>query len=112
MSLAARIVWTKISAVFLREISIYANEEIVERFKGGFVHAFHTETICVAESLTYLLWRKLRSKDVEKVIFKFSDLAEGPPPLVTVYDIRWPFDFFRYCTLSDDSQKKRQIGET
>src|SRR5262245_17658251 len=98
--------------MFLRDLAIYADEQIVERFKGGFVQAFHRDTCCVVEAFGRHLFSKLVSRDTAKVVFKFSDLVSAPPDsLRSVYDIRWPFDFLDYRQLTEDGAKKRQIAE-
>jgi hypothetical protein len=96
--------------MYLREIAIHADPAIVDRFPGGFVSAFHRDACCVAESLTHRLSRKLKSEDISKLQFNFTDVVDSPPQRLTALNILWPFGFATYQSTSGLEEKKLQIG--
>ena len=65
--------------MYLRDIAVSADEEIVERFRGGFVHKFGRDTCCIEELYLKLIRRKVKTPDTAKVGFTFTDLINGPP---------------------------------
>jgi hypothetical protein len=95
--------------VYLRDIVVGADEEIVERFRGGFVHKFARDACCIERLYLKLISRKVRTRGTAKVVFTFTDLVDGPPdhsPGCCFYP--WPFDFTSYVD-ADVPTKKRMI---
>lgn len=97
--------------MYLGFLSVYADEEIVDRFRSGFVHRFHTESCCITELCQVLLYRKLKTPDTRKVHVEFTDRAGTAPALrqlLDVADARWYFPFADYVG-KDEVGKKQMI---
>ena len=97
--------------MYLREIAVFADENIVMRFPSGFVGWFHRETCCVTELYESFIQRKMATSDTAKVNLVLYD-EEGFVPtvrqLINVADGRWSFDFASYAE-KDERGKKRMI---
>lgn len=100
--------------MYLYRISIEADREIVERFKGGFVARFGRDTCCITLHLSKLIWRKIKTEKTQVLHFVFTDLIDSPPsaesPLPTSHLI-WPFDFSNYLH-QNELGKKSMILDT
>src|SRR5487761_612209 len=97
--------------MYLRDIAVFADETIVDRFPSGFVQWFHRETCCVTDWYASLLWRKVATADTAKVNFVFQELEPFVPTvrqLIDVADVRWFFRFSEYAQ-SNEARKKRMI---
>jgi hypothetical protein len=97
--------------MYLRDIAIYADEQIAEGLPSGFVGWFHRESCCITELYCSLLSRKLVTSDTAKVNLVFVDQAVSAPTvrqLLAVADARWPFDFPSYAE-RDELGKKRMM---
>lgn len=97
--------------MYLREVAVYADADIVDRFPSGFVGWFHRETCCITELYRALLGKKLATADTVKVTLDFVEQTTFAPSvnqLLNVADGRWFFAFSRYVLL-DTAGKKRMI---
>lgn len=98
--------------MYLRDLSVYADEAIVDRHPGGFVKRFHGETCCVTELYRCLLLRKASTPDTAKVQFVFTDMTDRParpePTVCRIMEQRWPFSFADYKE-ADKEAKKRLV---
>ncbi len=97
--------------MYLRDIVIFADENIVETFRGGFVSWFHRETCWLTDLYVTLLRRKLKTSDTTKVQFQFTDnraLAPSVKQLLTIAETTWLFDFDTYVH-AHECNKKRML---
>ena len=97
--------------MYLRDIAVVADKRIDERLGDGFARRFSDETGCIEELYLSLTWRQVRTEDLAKVMFYFTDEIDSPPDKVFPMRCFWPFDFTRYQTL-DAEAKKRVILDT
>ncbi|PQO47274.1 hypothetical protein [Blastopirellula marina] len=99
----------------LRDLAIYADQRLVDRYPGGFVQQFHRETCCVVELYLSHLTRKVETNGIAKAQLTFSESLADPPPIEAVIRLDkvivapWPFDFAAYKN-ADDETKKRAVG--
>lgn len=99
--------------MLLRDLTVYADPEIVDRFPGGFVQRFHRENCAVVELYLSLLHRKVNTDGIAKVQLVFSDMLVGVPHSgwcenlgsVSVIVLKWRFDFTSYCE-ADEWRRK------
>jgi hypothetical protein len=97
--------------MYLRDIGVYADEQIVDRFPSGFVGWFHRETCCITEWYVSLLYRKVLTSNTAFVKLLFTDQSDFNPSvrqLLNVADAKWIFDFAAYAEL-DEKGKMRAI---
>lgn len=97
--------------MYLRGIIVSADEELVEKFKGGFVKRFHCESCWLADLYSSLLSRKIKTSDTAQLDLVFTDdaaTAGAVRQLLNVAEVRWLFDFDKYV-VSDDSTKKHML---
>lgn len=98
--------------MYLRDLAIYADDAIVDRFPSGFVSWFHRESCCVTELYCSLLGKHVATSDAAKAHLDFVDSAGNEPSvrqLLNVADVRWPFAFSDYAALVDNDAKKRML---
>jgi hypothetical protein len=101
--------------MYLRDVSVYADEAIVERFKGGFVGRFPDEASCVVDHYLTRL-PKVDGGKFCKVIYRFSDAMRRPASegeiekLIDVLVVPWHFDFSSYLQ-AERIHKKRMVLE-
>jgi hypothetical protein len=97
--------------MYLRDIAIYADEQIAKRFPSGFVGWFHRETCCITDLYSSVLGKRVATPDTVKVNLRFTD-QEGFTPnvrqLINVADAKWKFDFSKYAD-RDVGGKKQMI---
>ena len=97
--------------MYLRDIAIYADEQIAEKFPSGFVGWFHRETCCVTDLYCSLLGKRIATPDTVKINLCFAE-PEGAAPtvrqLINVADASWGFDFSKYAD-RDAREKKHMI---
>src|ERR1700733_10456623 len=89
-------------SMYLRDIAVYADESIAERFPSGFVGWFHTESCCVSDMYRSLLHRQVLTPDTVKVHICFTDHSKYAPSLhqlIDVADATWLFPFPSYATV-------------
>jgi hypothetical protein len=99
--------------MYLRDLQIGADHDIVERFRGGFVGWFSTESCAITDLYRYLLRRKMRTPDTAKVHLIFTDIEERAPTLrqwLEVAEGWWLFGFEQYVS-KDEAGKKRMIAD-
>jgi hypothetical protein len=93
--------------MYLRAIMASADNEIVERFKGGFVGRFmgHCDSICSPYSR--LFGRRITTDDETQFSIQFSDRYEARTNSDPFYPlpITWPFDFARYISVDDATKR-------
>lgn len=94
--------------MYLKDIYIEADPELVERYRGGFVARFNTEVCCITEHYKQLIQRKIQTRDSTAVRFLFTDLIGSPPSTYGVHNCKWPFRVDRYIVASIP-EKKRMI---
>lgn len=99
--------------MFIREIQAAADDEIVERFKGGFVKRFMDNCHCIVGPYTRLIAKKVQTPLNDKFFVLFSDQFSAPETDALRYPMRfrWPFDFSQYVG-ADPSRKKLAILES
>lgn len=96
--------------MYLRDIVVYADDAIVERYKGGFVQRFHREASSVVDQYLYEIHRKVVTAETAKVGFTFTDeMSEPPVHTAGRCFYSWPFDFATYTALSTNEAKQRLI---
>lgn len=99
---------------YLQCLEVYADEDIAEEFKGGFVQKFHRQSCCISEQFLREL-RKLQTNGFPKIILTFVDSHRVPVCLPSadsskaIIDARWPFNFNRYL-LASEIKKRRMLG--
>jgi hypothetical protein len=95
--------------MYLRDISIYAQEEIVDRYPPGFVGWFHRETCCITDLYCSLLGKRVATPNTAKVNLLFVE-QEGLAPtikqLINVADVRWGFEFAEYANRDVEGKKQ------
>ena len=108
--------------MYLRDLDIWADEEIVDRFPSQFVQWFKIESSCIVEWYRQLIRRSVVTPDAMKVclIFAENDCASagGFEPrfgqikiLEHVIIARERFDFAKYHA-AGDVNKKRMVLES
>src|SRR5262245_49309879 len=97
--------------MYLARIDVYADEAIVDRYKGGFVHKFHRQAQCVVEFYRALIRRRIVTRDTQTLIYEFTDLIATPPDKFIEWECRWPFDFAGYIAAADAVEKRRRIAD-
>jgi hypothetical protein len=101
---------------FLRDLDVWADESIVEDFKGGFVQKFHIHTTCISEHFIKLLSGKVQTHGIAKVLMRFVDsrMKSAKIPArsegIDVLICEWPFPFLEYQDCSEIA-RKRMIAE-
>lgn len=68
-----------VAPLYLRDLNIGADPEIVERYKGGFVNKFGRDASCITELYCYLIRRKIVTNDEPFVALTFTDTAGSLP---------------------------------
>jgi len=102
--------------MFLRDLAIYADKLLVDRFPGGFVQRFHRETCCVVELYLSHLLREAETGEIAKVQLEFTDSLKQPPKadcisrLINVLVVPWPFEFEAY-ERAHHQMKKESVAE-
>lgn len=85
--------------------ALYAcvDEEVVERYKGGFVRRFLQQQECVTWPYSTIMRGEIRNSAVRQFEIQFSDryLSSHIVPAV----IRWPFDIAHFIALRDTDSK-------
>lgn len=100
------------AAKYLRDLAVYADDAIVEEFKGGFVQRFHRESCCVSEHVRRLLSGSLITNGVAKVHVECVDCRYSaaniptPHPIIEVVCCTWPFSFSSYLAATELDRKK------
>ena len=98
--------------MYLRDIAVYADEEIVERFPSGFVGWFHRESCCITELYLSLIYRKIVTADTVKVNLVFLDQMRFAPSirrLLGMADGTWCFDFSSYAETNELGKKRMML---
>jgi hypothetical protein len=101
----------RILAMYLRDIAVYADERIADRYASGFVGWFHRESCCVTDLYSSVLGKSLTTLDTVKVNLLFTEhdaLAPTLRQLINVADADWEFDFSKYVD-RDVGGKKEMI---
>ncbi len=100
--------------MYLRDISVYADEAIQPRFASGFVHWFHRESCCITELYRSLLRKRVVTADTAKVHLEFLDedcaLPSFRPPRLSVVMAKWPFDFSAHAEADSAGKKQKLLG--
>ena len=99
--------------MYLRDLAVYADDSLVERYKGGFVQRFQREASSVVEPYLAEINRKVVTEDTAKIGFTFTDEIGKPPeysPGRCFYP--WPFDFAAYAASATHCGKQRLILES
>ena len=100
----------------LREFQVAADDEVVERIKGGFVHRFDREAYAGAELyLRPIRESKFKTSDTGKVFVLFIDVVNNGRLrlLSTVFNLTQmnaPFDFATYHA-ADERGRRRMVVE-
>ncbi len=98
--------------MYLSEVDIGADHEIVERYQGGFVQKFSRDHCCITEPYRALISRRVQTQSTRKINLTFTDTMKSPPPFSPgVCAYRWPFDFSQYVPAATRA-KKEQILTT
>jgi len=92
--------------MYLRDLTIHAHEELVDEFKGGFVHRFHRETGCVTDHFLSLIRRRIETPDTAKLALTLSRFERAPQQLMNVVEWTRPFDFRAYRTACAEDRKR------
>lgn len=95
----------------LRQIEVYADEALVEKYPGGFVQRFHRESLCVTTAWMLALGKQLESNTVSKLLIVACEAramrpANGALPL----NLWLSFDFVHYHQAMN-STKRQLLGE-
>lgn len=96
--------------MYLRDLTVHADDIIVERYKGGFVQRFHREASSVVDHYLSEIQRKVVTDDTAKIALDFTDEMTEPPefsPGRCFYP--WPFDFAAYTVSPTNEEKQRLI---
>ncbi len=96
--------------MYLNEMQAAADNEIVERFKGGFVARLMRNCHCVTGPYSRIIWRQVATRDVTKLFIEFSDHHQKPGEheRLATLAIRWPFDFAFFITSDEASAVHRE----
>lgn len=95
--------------MYLRDLTVHADDAIVDRYKAGFVQRFHREACSVVESYLAEIYRKVVTGCTAKVGFTFTDETdELPHHSLQRHFYPWPFDFAAY-TASSTNAKQRLV---
>ncbi len=97
--------------MYLAEIAVASDKRIDHRIGPDFARRFDIQTTCIEELYRSLTWRQIRTEDLAKVMFYFTDEIDSPPEKVAPMRCYWPFDFGRYRSV-DAETKKRMILDT
>lgn len=91
----------------LREITVFADEAIVDDYQGGFVQRFHRESLCVTESFQWAFEGPLLGK-IDKV--QITACAAGRAEQLHLPLNLWlAFDFAQYV-IAMPTTKKVMLG--
>jgi hypothetical protein len=97
--------------MYLRDLTMYADETIVDEFKGGFVQRFHRQSCCITELYCNLLRKGARLSGATKIqveCFNAASNTELSPEIVDRGEFilcRLPFQFRDYAHAPDTSKK-------
>ena len=98
--------------MYLHHFCVTADERIVDRYKGGFVHRFGREACCITEQYCALVYRKIVTKDSTWLAFEFTgEIRETPEFTSGRCSYPWPFDFAAYV-MADNVGKKSLIASS
>lgn len=96
--------------MYLRDITIHADESIVDDYQGGFVQRFHRQTECVVVPFQEAMRRRISTDGIVKVALKFTPSPSGNPrQLINVVVYSFHFDFAAYVAAALQEKKRRVL---
>lgn len=96
--------------MYLRDLAIWADAAIVDRYKDGFVQRFHRESLSVTEAFLAEISGQIVTDGIAKIGLTFTDELSSPPDLSPgrcFYP--WPFDFAAYVAAESPVIKQCMI---
>lgn len=94
--------------MYLRDLAVYADNQLAKRYQDGFVGWFHVHTCCIVEFFLTLITRKVQTSDVAKVTLILcspEDVPTKPDLPLHFSNVRWPFDFERYRASTEHDKR-------
>ncbi len=99
--------------MYISDVRMAVDSEVVERYKGGFVGIFTDHQTCITWPYSCLLYRKVNTNDTAVLFIRISDIYDYPDnsSAMATSDIRWPFDIAEYQKESYEKKKRRILEE-
>lgn len=98
--------------MYLRDINVSADPEIVERYKGGFVQKFGRDVTCITALYRSLIHKKVVTVNQTFIHLKLTNMIDAPPQFVPgAVSYYWPFDFATYRPAGVPTKKRLILDE-
>jgi hypothetical protein len=103
-----------VEVMYLRDLDVWADDSLVENYKGGFVQRFWHQASCITELIRHLLAKKkVFTAGIGKVCITLYDELHSSVPVsaessLGTVEVDWPFDFARFTSV-DETMKKRML---